>query len=110
MCYELVECYNLVAQSIVETEYMAIAEACKNYVWLKDLSAEFYGDDSCVNLFCDSQSAICLNIDQMFHERTKHIDAKYHYVCSSVAQGKLKICKISTHDTASLMTKPVQSV
>ena len=34
----------------------------------------------------------------MFHERTKHIDVKYHYVRDVVAQGKLKVCKISTHD------------
>jgi len=28
----------------------------------------------------------------MFHERTKHIEVKYHYVCDVVAQGKLKVC------------------
>ncbi|KAK1679181.1 hypothetical protein QYE76_040029 [Lolium multiflorum] len=55
-----------------------------------------------------SQSAIYLNKDQMFHERTKHIDIKYHYIRDIVAQGKLKVCKISTHDNpADMMTKPV---
>ena len=45
--------------------------------------------------------------DQMFHER-RHIDVKYHYVRDIVAQGKLKVCKISTHDNpADMMTKPV---
>ena len=49
-----------------------------------------------------------LTKDQMFHERTKHIDVKYHYVRDVVAQGKLKVCKISTHDNpADMMTKPV---
>nr|ABA97637.1 retrotransposon protein, putative, Ty1-copia subclass [Oryza sativa Japonica Group] len=72
------------------TEYMAIAETCKESVWLKGLFAELCGVDSCINLFCDSQSAICLTKDQMFHERTKHIDIKYHYVRDVVAQGKLK--------------------
>jgi hypothetical protein len=44
----------------------------------------------------------------MFHEMTKHIDVKYHYVRDEVAQGKLKVCKISTHDNpADMMTKPV---
>jgi hypothetical protein len=44
----------------------------------------------------------------MFHENTKHIDVKYHYVRDEVAQGKLKVCKISTHENfADMMTKPV---
>ena len=44
----------------------------------------------------------------MFHERTKHIDVKYHYVRDTVEQGKLKVCKISTHDNlADMLTKSV---
>jgi hypothetical protein len=35
--------------------------------------------------------------DQMFHER-RHIDVKYRYVQDIIAQGKLKVCSISTHD------------
>ena len=59
-------------------------------------------------MFCDSQKSICVTTYQMFHERTKHIDVKYHYVCDVVTQGKLKVCKISIHDNpADMMTKPV---
>ena len=44
----------------------------------------------------------------MFYERTKHIDVKYHYVRGVITQGKLKVCKISTHDNpADMMTKSV---
>jgi hypothetical protein len=44
----------------------------------------------------------------MFHERTKNIDIKYHYVRDVVARGKLQVCKISTHDNpADIMTKHV---
>jgi hypothetical protein len=51
---------------------------------------------------------IYLTKDQMFYERTKHIDIKYHYVRYVVAQGKLQVCKISTHNNpADMMTKPV---
>uniref|UniRef100_I1R2X6 Copia protein n=1 Tax=Oryza glaberrima TaxID=4538 RepID=I1R2X6_ORYGL len=53
-------------------------------------------------------SAIYLTKDQMFHERTKHIDIKYHYVRDVVAHGKLNVCKISTYDNpANMMTKSV---
>ena len=73
----------------------------------ESLFAELCGVDSCIDLFCDSQSAICLTKDQMFHERTKHIDVKYHYVRDVISQGKLKVRNISTHDNpADTMTKP----
>ncbi|WVZ81330.1 LOW QUALITY PROTEIN: hypothetical protein U9M48_028720 [Paspalum notatum var. saurae] len=51
--------------------------------------------------------AICLTKDQMFHERTKHIDVRYHYIRGVIAQGDIKVRKISTHDNpADMMTKP----
>jgi ATP-binding cassette subfamily B (MDR/TAP) protein 1 len=81
----------VVAQSTTEAEYMVIAEACKESVWLKGLYGELCGDDACINLFCDSQSVIYLIKDQIFHERSKHIDVKYPYVRDIVAQGKLKV-------------------
>ena len=59
-------------------------------------------------IYYDSQSAICLTKDQIFHKRTKHINVKYHYVRDMVAQGKLKVCKISTHDNpVDMLIKPV---
>ena len=75
---------------------------------MRCLYTELYGVTSCTTIFCDSQSAICLTKDQMFHERTKHIDVRYHYIRNVIAQGDVKICKISTHDNlADMMTKSV---
>ena len=54
---------SVIAQSTTEAEYMAIAEACKESVWLKGLFAELCGDDTCINLFFDSQSVIYLTKD-----------------------------------------------
>jgi hypothetical protein len=88
----------VVALSTTEAEYMAIAEACKELIWLKGLYAELWGVDSCINLFSNSQSAIYLTKDQMFHARTKHIEIKYHYVGDEIEKCKLKVCKISTHN------------
>ena len=75
---------------------------------VESLYAEFCGDISCITLLCDSQNPICFTKDQMFHERTKHIDIKYHYIQKIVAKGKLKVCKISTHlNSANMITKHV---
>ncbi|KAG8496510.1 hypothetical protein CXB51_008987 [Gossypium anomalum] len=62
-----------VALSTTEAEYMVITEACKEAIWLKGLFSELNEDLQISTVFCDSQSAIFLTKDQMFHERTKHI-------------------------------------
>jgi hypothetical protein len=77
-------------------------------IWLKGLYDELCRVDSCINPFSASQSAIYLTKDQMFHATTKHIEIKYHYVRDEIEKGKLKICKISTHNNPSdMLTKPV---
>jgi hypothetical protein len=44
----------------------------------------------------------------MFHKRTKLIDVKYHYGHDIIAEGKLNVCKIITHDNhVDMMTKTV---
>jgi hypothetical protein len=58
-----------------EAEYMAVSEAAKEAIWLRGSYCELCGISSCVTIHCDSQSAICLTKDPMFHERTKHIDS-----------------------------------
>ncbi|WVZ79655.1 hypothetical protein U9M48_027210 [Paspalum notatum var. saurae] len=98
-----------VALSTTEAEYMAIFEACKEAIWLKGLYSELCGVScSCVTIHCDSQSDIYLTKDQMFHERTKHIDVRYHFIRGVIAEGGIKVRKISTHDNpADIMTKHV---
>ncbi|KAG8477637.1 hypothetical protein CXB51_031043 [Gossypium anomalum] len=78
-----------VALSTTEAEYMAITEACKEAIWLKGLFSELNEDLQISTVFCDSQSAIFLTKDQMFHERTKHIDVRYHFVRDIIASGDI---------------------
>ncbi|KAG8491014.1 hypothetical protein CXB51_014181 [Gossypium anomalum] len=95
-----------VALSNTEAEYMAITEACKEAIWLKGLFSELNEDLQISTVFCDSQSAIFLTKDQMFHERTKHIDVRYHFVRDIIARGDIVVSKISTHENpADMMTK-----
>jgi hypothetical protein len=95
-----------VAQSTTEVEYIALCDACKEAVWLKGLYAELSGDTSWIDLFCNTQSPIYLTKDPMSHERTNHIDVKYHYVREVIAEGRLKVPKISTHDNSADLFSP----
>ena len=57
-------------------------------------------------LFCDNQTTIFLTKDQMFHERTKHIDVRYHFVREIIARGDIVVSKVGTQDNPrGMMTK-----
>ncbi|KAG8493062.1 hypothetical protein CXB51_010388 [Gossypium anomalum] len=44
--------------------------------------------------------------DQMFHERTNHIDVRYHFVRNIIACGDIVVSKVSTHENPTdMMTK-----
>ncbi|GJS87826.1 hypothetical protein Tco_0770462 [Tanacetum coccineum] len=60
-----------VAMSTTEAEYMAIAEACKELVWLKNFLEELdRAQTECV-LFCDNQSVILLAKNPVFHGNSR---------------------------------------
>ena len=62
-------------------------------------------------LRCDSQSAIHLIKNQSFHEGTKHIDVKFHFIRDVVEQGAIKVEKVMRDDNAAdLLTKIVPLV
>ena len=61
-------------------------------------------------VYCDSQSAICLTKNDMFHVKTKHIDIKHHFICDIVAQGQVTVGKIRTEDNpADMLTKSLSN-
>ena len=59
-------------------------------------------------LHCDNQSAIYLIRNRAYHERTKHIDVRYHFIREAVAERNMMVKKIGTADNpADMLTKLV---
>ena len=81
-----------VALSTTEVEYMAITEAVKEAIWLQGLLRELGIEQEGITVFCDSQSAIQLVKNQVYHARTKHIDVRYHFVRDITEKGGV-ICR-----------------
>nr|GEU92943.1 hypothetical protein [Tanacetum cinerariifolium] len=98
----------IVALSTTEAEYMALTEAVKENIWLKGLLIELEVNLRSVVVNYDNQSAIHLSRNAMFHERTKHINVRYHFIKEIVKSKDIKVAKIGTHDnTADAFTKVV---
>ena len=49
-----------------------------------------------INLFVDNQGAIHLAKNPIHHQRTKHIDVKYHFIRSEVKNGFISLEYIPT--------------
>ena len=97
-----------IALSTTEAKYMVMTEAGKEVVCLNGLVNELgFKQDSMV-LHCDSQSAIHLAKNQVYHARTKHIVVQYHKIREWVSSGDISLSKILTSENASnMLTKPI---
>ena len=70
-----------VALSTAEAEYMAITEVVQEVQWIKQLLEEMkYNINTPINIYVDNMSAISIGENDVQHDRTKHIDIKYHYI------------------------------
>lgn len=95
-----------VAMSSAEAEYMALSEAAKETIYIRRFLSEVIGELDVTTIFCDNQSAGLMAKNPVFHERTKHIDLRYHFVREAVEDGKIKIGYLPTEDMpAYVLTK-----
>lgn len=54
--------------------------------------------DKNVVIYSDSQSAIHLSKNHVYHERTRHVDIKFHYIRDLLANNVVTLNKIDTSD------------
>ena len=98
---------SIVALSSCEAEYIAATSATCQAVWMIRLIRELMSnDESMVKLLVDNQSAITLSKNTGHHNRTKHIDIRYHFMRECVEDKRIEIFFIRTEDQlADIFTK-----
>jgi len=96
-----------VALSTAEAEYIALASAVQESLWLQQLVTDLKKEEvKSMVMYEDNQSAISMTKNPQFHGRAKHIDIKYHFVREQVGSGKLELKYCKTNDMiADMMTK-----
>lgn len=89
---------NSVSLSSIEAEYMALSKATTKAIWLQRLLNDVRFPQKIVNIYYDSNSGIGLTTPTKQHERTKHIDIRYHYIREKVIEGLIFVLPCSTND------------
>jgi hypothetical protein len=102
----------VVALSSCESEYVAATMAATQTVWLVRLPGELMGRKAeCVELMMDSKSALELSKNPVFHERSKHIELRYHFIRGCIEKEFIDADYINTKDQlADILTKALGQV
>uniref|UniRef100_A0A2N9H6G6 Reverse transcriptase Ty1/copia-type domain-containing protein n=1 Tax=Fagus sylvatica TaxID=28930 RepID=A0A2N9H6G6_FAGSY len=98
---------SVVARSSIEAEYRALTDTTSELLWLQWLLQDLgVSTSSATPIYCDNRSAIQIAHNDVFHERTKHIEIDCHLVRHHLLQGSLQLISVSSHDQlADIFTK-----
>ena len=105
----------IVALSTTDAEYVAASEACREAVWLRRLIKDLCAASQAPALsptptliYTDSTGCLAQIDNARHHERTKHVDIKYHYTRDVCEQGLVRFQHCTTLDMAAdFLTKPL---
>ena len=96
----------MVVLSTEKAKYIAVVEAGKEILWMKDFIGELGIRQDEYRLYCDSQSAIHLAKNAAYHSKTKHIQRRYHWIRERVEDREIALTKIHTAENESdMLTK-----
>jgi hypothetical protein len=97
-----------IALSSTESEYIALALGGKEAVWVNRIYSELGEEQLPICISTDSQSAIKLAKNPEYHDKTKHIDIRHHYIRRLVETGCVVLDHVSDpKQPADLLTKSV---
>eukprot|EP00253_Pinus_taeda_P021615 PITA_21615 len=88
-----------VALSSAEAEYMAASLANCEAIWVRKMLFGLFGQPlRPAVIYCDNQSCIKLTKNPIFHDRSKHIGIKHHFIKDYVQKGVVKLEYIPTDE------------
>ena len=102
----------LVTMSSTEAEYVALGEAVKEALYLRNLFSELLNAaPPSIPLFEDNQSTIKQALNTQSSRRTKHIDIRHHFLKQHVANNVVSLHYIPTSlQSADCLTKCLDRV
>ena len=96
-----------VALSSCEAEYMALAAAVSEALWLLSILHGFGINQKSMIIYEDNQGCIELSKTTKHHGRSKHIDMRYHFIREQIYNNIIKVIYCQSKEMiADLFTKP----
>ncbi|GJV38428.1 putative ribonuclease H-like domain-containing protein [Tanacetum coccineum] len=96
----------IVATSSTEAEYVAVANCYGQVLWIQNQLLDYGYNFMNTKIFIDNQSTICIVKNPVFHQRTKHIEIRHHFIRDANEKKLIQVLKIHTDDNvADLLTK-----
>ena len=84
--------HKFVALSSAWAEYMAASTTSCKAIWLRKLLVNLLKEKmEATNILCDNQSCIKLFENPVFHDRSKHIDIRCHFIRHCVQRGAVQL-------------------
>ena len=101
-----------VSLSSTEAEYKSMSDSCKEGLWICHLLRELkLLPSKSIPLHVNNAGAEALAKNPEHHTRTKHIDARFHFIRECVKRDKITVLHVSTKDMlADMLTKPLPRV
>jgi hypothetical protein len=98
---------NSLALSSVEAKYMVANQASCEALWPRKLLVGLFSVQLRPNMiYYDNQSCIKLSENPFFHDRSKHIEIRYHFIRDYLQRGVVELQYISTKEqVADILTK-----
>jgi hypothetical protein len=89
-----------------------MTKACKEAIFIKRLISELLNkDQGAVKLFNDNHSTQKMVHNPVFHNRTKHIAVRHHFIRNAVKEEKVALEYLNTEKMiADIMTKALPKV
>jgi hypothetical protein len=85
-----------ISLSTTKVEYIVACSSNCEAIWLQKLLTDLFELEMRETLIlCDNQSCIKMTENPVFHDRSKHIRIRYHYIHDMVQRGALKLQYIS---------------
>ena len=98
------------ALSTAEAEYMALSGSVQEALWAKRLLQELnlLHETDPVPMYTDNKAAISIAKDPKDHQRTKHIDIRWHFIRQCIQEMKVVVVHTnSQNNLADFFTKPL---